>query len=154
MSKVAYQRSTHFIPLTLQFIAQSDADECRDGIFRRPHQRDNIVQIPKFIIASTLLWAANSFAEPVPAAKADYVGTWQGKDMHLAIAADGKITYNRLYSSKKQVKLNIELARFNGDDFDAGFGIFNSTFVVSKPPAKVGEKIEMVVDGVVLTKID
>ena len=74
--------------------------------------------------------------------------------MHLAIAADGKITYNRLYSSKKQVKLNIELARFNGDDFDAGFGIFNSTFVVSKPPAKVGEKIEMVVDGVVLTKID
>lgn len=110
------------------------------------------MQILKFIIASAFFCTANSFAEPVPAAKKEYVGSWQGKDMKLDIAADGKIAYDRLYSSKKHVKLDIELAGFNGDDFDAGFGIFRSTFVVSKPPVRVGEKVEMVVDGVVLTK--
>jgi hypothetical protein len=112
------------------------------------------VQILKFIIASTLLCAANGYAEPVPASKMDYVGTWQGKDMKLDIAADGKIEYSRLYSSKKDVKLSIELAGFKGDDFDAGVGIFRSTFVVSKAPVRVGKKIEMIVDGVVLTKTD
>ncbi len=74
--------------------------------------------------------------------------------MNLTIAANGKITYKRVYSSEKNVDLSIELARFNGDNFDAGVGIFNTTFVVSKPPARFGGKIKMVVDGVELTKID
>ena len=74
--------------------------------------------------------------------------------MNLTIAPNGKIAYKRVYSAEKQVDLNIELASFRGDDFDAGFGIFYSTFVVSKPPIKSAGKMKMVVDGVELTKID
>ena len=109
----------------------------------------------KCIIAATFFCAANSFAEPVPvpASKTAYIGNWQGKDMSLSIAANGKVEYKRL-SAKKNVNLSIELASFNGDNFDAGVGIFHSTFVVSRPPAKVGAKTTMVVDGVELTKID
>lgn len=114
------------------------------------------MKILKCVIAAAFFYASNSFAEsvPVPASKTAYIGTWQGKDMKLTIAANGKVEYKRLYSSKKNVNLSIELASFNGDNFDAGVGIFSSTFVVSQPPSKVGTKTTMVVDGVELTRID
>ena len=114
------------------------------------------MKILKCVIAATFFCAAHSFAAPVPvpASKTAYIGNWQGKDMNLTIAADGKVAYKRVYSDKKNVNLSIELAGFNGDNFNAGVGIFHSTFVVSRPPAKVGEKTTMVVDGVELTKID
>lgn len=78
--------------------------------------------------------------------------------MALTIAADGKIDYTRDYkegtgSAKKHIDLNIELKRFDGDNFDAGYGIFQSTFVVSRPPTAEGETMTMVVDGVELTKL-
>lgn len=114
----------------------------------------------KYILACTLFCTANSFAAPlpVPASKAAYIGTWKGPDMDLAIEADGKIAYKRLTSEgagkgKKTLDLHIELKRFNGNDFDAGYGIFHSTVVVSKPPATDGETTTMTVDGVELTKV-
>lgn len=117
----------------------------------------------KSLIACTLLCAANSYAEPVPVppAKVAYIGRWQGEDMSLHIAADGKIAYKRLssankqsYKTRKQIDLNIELAGFNGDNFDAGFGFFRSTFVVSKPPTTSDGATTMVVDGIELTRMD
>ena len=112
------------------------------------------MKILKYALACACLFAANSFAAPlaVPQEKAAYVGTWQGKDMSLTIAADGKIAYKRV-KADKQVNLSIELDRFNGNNFDAGVGIFNTTFVVSKPPTTVGTVTTMVVDGVELTKV-
>ena len=114
------------------------------------------MKILKIAIACTVFCSANSFAEPVPvpASKAAYIGTWKGKDMSLTIDPSGKIAYKRVYSTAKKVDLSIELARFHGDDFDAGFGIFHSTFVVSKPPIMSGGKTKMVVDGIELTKED
>ena len=114
------------------------------------------MKILKCAIVCTFFCVANSFAEPVPvpSSKTAYIGTWQGKDMNLTITPDGKIAYKRVHSAEKHVNLNIELAGFSGDDFDAGFGIFRSTFVVSKPPARSGGKITMVVDVIELTKID
>jgi UTP-glucose-1-phosphate uridylyltransferase len=54
--------------------------------------------------------------------------------------------------------MNIELVRFDGDNFDAGanLGFMNasSTFVVNKPPHKEGAKWKMTVDGVELTKVE
>jgi hypothetical protein len=114
------------------------------------------MKILKIAIACTVFCSANSFAEPVPvpASKAAYIGTWKGKDMSLTIAPSGEIAYKRVYGAEKKVDLNIELAHFHGNDFDAGFGFFHSTFVVSKPPLKSGGKTKMIVDGIELTKED
>ncbi len=114
------------------------------------------MKILKIAIACAFFCAANSFAEPVPVptSKTAYIGTWKGKEMSLTIAPSGKIAYKRVYSAEKKVDLLIELASFHGDDFNAGFGIFHSTFVVSKPPAMSGGKTKMVVDGIELTKQD
>ncbi len=113
----------------------------------------------QYVLACTLLCAANSFAAPLPlpASKADYIGTWNGADMALAIAADGKITYQRdrkesTGNAKQHIDLSIELKGFSGNSFDAGYGIFRTTFVVSKPPTTDGGTTTMVVDGVELTK--
>jgi hypothetical protein len=124
-----------------------------------PVTTNKIMKPLKYLVASTFFCAANSFAAPlpVPTAKAAYIGTWQGSDMELVIAADGKIGYKRDYkegpgNAKKHIDLSIELKRFNGNSFDAGYGIFQSTFVVSKPPTTDGGTTTMVVDGVELTK--
>lgn len=74
--------------------------------------------------------------------------------MPLTIAADGKISHQRAYITKKRIDVAIALASFNGDDFDAGYGIFRSMFVVSKPPASVGDHVRMVVDCLELTRVD
>lgn len=113
------------------------------------------MRIFKYALICTFFCAANSFAEPipVPASKAAYIGTWKSKAMDLTIAADGKVQYKRV-DPNKNVNLSIELARFNGDNFEAGVGIIVSTFVVSMPPTSYGDKTKMVVDGVELTKME
>ena len=57
-------------------------------------------------------------------------------------------------NAKKHVDLSIALKGFSGDNVDAGYGIFQSTFVVSTPPTRVGEKTTMAVDGGQLTKVE
>lgn len=116
--------------------------------------RGQFVNTFKLLVASSLLYAVAANAAPVPAAKTAYIGTWQGKDMKLTIAADGKVAYKRVYSTKKYVDLTMDLGGLSGDDFYAGVGILNSTFVVSKPPSKVGDRMTMVVDGVELTRLE
>jgi len=97
--------------------------------------------------------AAHAEPVPVPADKLAYVGDWQGKDMRLQMAKDGRIKYKRDRPGKK-LDLSIELQRFDGDSFDAGGGFIGSRFVVSKPPHREGDKWKMTVDGVELTRID
>jgi len=111
------------------------------------------MKLARFALLGTLFFTATSFAEPlpVPLSKIAYIGNWQGKDMQLKISPDGKILYKRT-TQEKQFNLNIELSSFDGDNFDAGVGIINSTFHVTKPPTKSGDKITMIVDGVELTK--
>jgi hypothetical protein len=111
------------------------------------------------LLTGCLLAPALSFADPkpVPADKAAYVGDWQGKNMRLNIHQNGQIDYNREQPGK-HINVNIELVRFDGDNFDAGanLGFMNasSTFVVNKPPHKEGAKWKMTVDGVELTKVE
>ena len=74
--------------------------------------------------------------------------------MELRIDASGRIYYKRIYNAEKKVNLDMEITGFEGDNFDAGFGFVHSTFYVTKPPAKFGDKTKMTVDGVELTKVN
>jgi hypothetical protein len=103
-----------------------------------------------FILVAGLLCSA-AYAAPVPADKMAYVGNWQGKDMRLSLAKDGKVKYKRDQPGKK-LDLSLELQGFNGDHFDVGWGIVRSTFIVSKAPHREGKQWKMSVDGVELTR--
>jgi len=107
------------------------------------------------MFAACLLAAAPSFADPVPvpADKAAYVGDWRGKDMRIHLKQDGHVEYARKQPGK-DLNLNVDLQGFKGDNFDVGFSLVRSTFVVSKPPHREGGKWKMTVDGVELTKVD
>lgn len=104
-------------------------------------------------ILAALLLPLAAFADPVPADKQAYVGDWQGKDMRLQLNKEGKVKYKRDRPGKK-LDLSLDLQGFDGDNFDVGFALVRSTFVVSKPPHREGDKWKMTVDGVELTRVD
>ncbi len=89
---------------------------------------------------------------PVPPAKMSYVGEWAGKDMRLAITADGRVEYERKKGNGSS-KISAPIKEWKGDDFLVGLGPVVTTFKVSKPPHDDGGKWKMVVDGVELTRI-
>ena len=89
--------------------------------------------------------------KPVPAEKADYVGEWRAQGMYLSIAPEGRVVYRREQGSTR-TSLNAPLQRFDGNDFRAGLGPFNTVFKVSRPPYDAGGAWKMVVDGVELTR--
>ncbi len=107
------------------------------------------------LLAACLCAAQPSFAKPVPvpADKAAYVGEWTGKDMRLNIKQDGQVEYKRKQPGKN-VNLSVDLQGFNGDNFDVGFSLVRSTFVVSKPPHREDGMWKMTVDGVELTRTE
>jgi hypothetical protein len=107
------------------------------------------------LLAACLVVSQPSFADPlpVPANKSTYVGDWRGDKTRLQIHQNGQVEYN-IDRPGKKVNVNIELISFNGDSFDAGWGIVRSTFVVSKPPYRDHGKWKMVVDGVELTRTE
>jgi hypothetical protein len=109
--------------------------------------------VRKFLLVACLLAPQLSFAAPVPADKASYVGEWQGDKMRLRLAQNGKIEYRRGNAGSKR-DLNADLGGFDGNNFHAGFGFVKLTFLVSKPPYREGGKWKMVVDGVELTKVE
>ncbi|MBQ5941765.1 hypothetical protein [Massilia sp. AB1] len=102
------------------------------------------------LLAACLL-AGSAHAAPVPESKTAYLGHWQGKAMELNLSKDGKVRYKRDQPGKR-VDIEVDLLEFNGNNFDVGWGIVRSTFVVSQPPHRVGKQWKMTVDGVELTK--
>ena len=100
-------------------------------------------------LALALLAAACS--EPVPQARAAYVGTWRADNMLLDIRADGHIHYEKRGEHGKTT-VDAPIQRFEGDNFVVGLGPFNTTFVVSKPPHVDDGKWKMTVDGVDLVR--
>jgi hypothetical protein len=108
---------------------------------------------PLILAAALLPLAAQADPVPVPAEKMAYVGDWQGKDMRIQLARDGKVKYKRDRPGKN-LDLSVDLQGFNGDNFDVGVMLVRSTFVVSKPPHREGDKWKMTVDGVELTKVE
>ena len=106
------------------------------------------------ILAACLLpLTAHADLVPVPPEKMAYVGDWQGKDMRIQLAKNGKVEYKRKQPGK-DMNLSVDLQGFNGDNFDVGVFLVRSTFVVSKPPHRENGKWKMTVDGVELTRVD
>ena len=109
------------------------------------------MRIARALVFAAGLLCSAAHAAPVPADKMAYVGTWQGKDMQISLSKEGKIQYKRKQPGK-DVDLSIDLLGFSGNNFDAGWGIVRSTFMVSKPPQREGKQWKMTVDGVELTR--
>ena len=89
--------------------------------------------------------------DPLPQEKLGYAGEWRSETMWLQILEDGSVSYQRV---KKGIttKVNGPIQEFQGDSFVVGFGPFKTTFVVSKPPHMSNGKMQMVVDGELLTR--
>jgi hypothetical protein len=81
-----------------------------------------LVHVPDVVQAAA--WYAQLFPDAVP-----------------ALASDPSVT-----------DVEGPLKGFSGDNFDVGVGPMRTTFLVDQPPHQVGEKWQMTVDGVELTK--
>ena len=92
-----------------------------------------------------------SCAQPVPPARAAYVGDWRGENMQLLISAGGQVHYFRQRGSSRTT-VDMPIQAFEGDDIIVGFGPFKTRFVVSKPPRRDGNVFKMTVDGVELVR--
>ncbi|MBL8509225.1 hypothetical protein [Chitinimonas sp. JJ19] len=111
------------------------------------------MSIRKSILLLGLVALLTACGEPVPAAKAAYVGEWQAANMYLSISQEGSVAYKRVDGSTSK-SVNGPLQGFEGDNFEVGVGPMSTTFVVSVPPREVAGKWQMTVDGVVLTRQD
>lgn len=106
---------------------------------------------PLYAALLALALALLGCAEPVPLARAAYIGDWQAANMRLLITADGHVSYERREGSVSK-SINAPLRGFEGDDFVVGIGPFTTTFVVSSPPQLQDGAWKMTVDGVELTR--
>ena len=106
--------------------------------------------------ATLLLIALAAFlagcADPIPTERKDYAGDWRSREMRLLITSDGRCEYERRRDGGGSTSINAPIQRFEGDNFVVGFGVFTTTFVVSRPPRLVGGQWKMTVDGVELTR--
>lgn len=102
-------------------------------------------------LLSVLLLAA--CGQPVPPERASYVGAWEGSGVFLVIDADGSVRYRRIQDGSK-TSIEAPLVGFVGDDFEVGVGPLTTTFDVTAPPRREGERWIMVVDGVTLVRAD
>ncbi len=92
-------------------------------------------------------------SKPLPESKQRYVGDWQSKEMRLLILADGTVSYKRLRNGVT-TSVNGPIKKFADDEIVVGFLFVTTTFEVSETPHKVGERWQMSVDGVRLTRVD
>jgi hypothetical protein len=111
----------------------------------------NLMYLIRWVAVASALMALAACSKPVPPDKASYVGLWRNASIYLSITADGKVQYKKVKGSVK-TKINAPIKEFDGDNFIVGFGVFATTFVVTKRPYHDGETWKMVVDGEVLTK--
>ena len=100
-------------------------------------------------LAALLVLAA--CGQPVPHAKAAYVGEWRADKMQIVITPDGFVQYER-HDGKANTSINAPIQRFDGDNFVVGVGMLRTTFVVSSPPHRDGKAWKMTVDGVELIR--
>ncbi|WP_051311511.1 hypothetical protein [Zooshikella ganghwensis] len=109
--------------------------------------------IHHFIILSCLVFLLSGCGKPVPENKLDYVGEWQSEEMRLFIARDGTVAYKR-WKNGVTTSVNGPITEFIEDDFEVGLLFLTTRFEVSTPPRQVDGIWQMVVDGVMLTKVE
>jgi hypothetical protein len=103
----------------------------------------SLIRLAALLTAALLI----SCAQPVPPARASYVGDWQAENLRLTITAGGEVHYFRQRGNSRTT-IDMPLKAFEGDDFIVGFGPFTTRFKVSKPPHQEGNVWKMTVDDV------
>ncbi|MBU2709541.1 hypothetical protein [Zooshikella harenae] len=106
----------------------------------------------RFVILICLIFLLSGCGKPIPENKLDYVGQWQSEEMRLFIARDGTVAYKR-WKNGVTTSVNGPITEFIEDDFEVGLLFLTTRFEVSTPPKQVDGIWQMVVDGVVLTKV-
>jgi hypothetical protein len=113
---------------------------------------------PRRLVGALALAAAFSLAcaglmpepEPVPADKADYVGSWTGEDRALDISADGTASWeNTAGAGETSVNGNIA---FTDEGFSIGLPPMAIPFIVNSAPAVDGKDWTMTINGDVVMK--
>ncbi len=119
------------------------------------------VALTKHTALATALEAAPPVEAPAPVPAAPpatlptagtleaLVGSWVGGEMALRIAPDGTLNYRRGGTSINGVKVE----NVTATGFEAGVFGLTTKFVVSAPAAVIDGKVQMTVDGVVLTQV-
>jgi hypothetical protein len=101
--------------------------------------------------SAALLLALAACSKPIPPERSAYVGDWRAPQMRLLITQGGRVEYER-HEGSTSTKVSAPLQEFEGDNFTAGVGPMSTTFVVTAPPHRDGDKTVMTVDGVQLEK--
>jgi hypothetical protein len=84
--------------------------------------------------------------------KKDYIGSWlsTSNKSSLVILENGHMVYHRNEGQNKE-EITAPIAKFSGNNIECHFGV-KITIAVTTPPHKVGDKFEMVVDGITMTR--
>lgn len=101
------------------------------------------------LLAASLLVAA--CAEPLPADRAAYAGTWTGPGTTLSISMDGNLVLDQTTGGNR-TQIKGPVARFEGDDIVVGIAFVSSTIDVTSPPVEEQGVWTMSVSGVELTR--
>lgn len=88
-------------------------------------------------------------SRPVPTSRRDYVGVWTAPDRHLAIAADGRLEYQRK-SDGTTLELGGRIREIEAEQIRVGIWPITSTFRVDRGPHLEGGHWRMTIDGVEL----
>jgi hypothetical protein len=92
-------------------------------------------------------------AEPVPDAKLEHVGLWEGKGMRLLITRDGAVQYER-HDQGGGKDLSASIQSWQADGFTVGMLLFRTFFKINDAPHKVARQWRMTVDGVALHRVE
>lgn len=143
--------STHFVINTVPATAGDTTTMTIDGVV-----------LTKQTAVETALEAAPPVEAPAPVPATPpatlpptgtleaLVGSWIGGDMVLRVAPDGTLNYRRGGTSIN----GVQVQNVTTTGFEAGVFGLTTKFVVSAPAAVVDGKVQMTVDGVVLTKVN
>ena len=103
-------------------------------------------------LLAAFLFLLQACSTPLPPEKTDYAGEWQGAGMYLLVTSDGRVEYRRVKGAATTENSG-PIKEFVGDDFIVGVAFFTTTFQVQQPPQEVNGSWQMVVDEVLLTRV-
>lgn len=104
------------------------------------------------LVLSLALWGC---AQPLPADKNQYAGTWISADsrVNLIITPEGRIEYSNQQPGKS-TSVSSPIKSFSEQGFDAGIGPLTTTFKVTQAPTQDSQgNWFMIIDGYTLAKI-
>jgi hypothetical protein len=142
--------STHFVINAVPATTGSTTTMTVDGaVLTKQSAVDAALEAAPPVEAPAPVPAAPPATLPTAGTLEALVGSWVGGEMTLRIAPDGTLNYRRGGTSINGVQVqNVTAA-----GFEAGVFGLTTKFVVSAPAAVVDGKVQMTVDGVVLTKV-